>query len=437
MEESKTVADLEARLQSAEQENATLRTRITLLEQENAVMRAKLLKSNNDNGDDDSGKKKEDVFSSIAPSILSLLVKTDYIGVRDLGGLACASATLHRYICVEYDEDTWAYLLSKNWPSVAMMLRTILEGQSYREWYKRIELAQLFKYGYGDEYDIQFSKRAEIRSQLRSIGYRRKFPPLPPSSLRLNDMMFLIDVKDTPSGKCLYSLACRGDEADLSLIDEGQRWTFSTTPSSVVMRQYYDLIELGDGGTFIIPDDELICFVTIRIVRLTDFKVIGGETFTDGEGIFVDRCDVYFDPINIDIEVTTATARLEDVNAAIPFFRLNMRAFHIQFPICPRRHGEQYTRSKFEEYSRSHQMVDSDYSRYMYYEFERNLWSDASSKSEFRSFFNVVEEERMPNGKYCGEVMFDGPVFDIEAVNCSFGDFSFSHVIEALFEDPK
>mmetsp|Transcript_7324 Transcript_7324/g.10932 ORF Transcript_7324/g.10932 Transcript_7324/m.10932 type:complete len:101 (+) Transcript_7324:110-412(+) len=67
MEESKTVADLEARLQSAEQENATLRTRITLLEQENAVMRAKLLKSNNDNGDDDSGKKKRRRFFFDSP----------------------------------------------------------------------------------------------------------------------------------------------------------------------------------------------------------------------------------------------------------------------------------------------------------------------------------------------------------------------------------
>ena len=174
------IAEAEVKLQTAQQELASLRARVATLEEENLTMWAKLLVESNDddccNEQIDLPSRKKQKFQdtssvlaceeklstsakfretcdfcnplrcrtcekriSMIPSILSLLARNGSIGVGDLGRLASVSPMIHRYICVESDEDIWAHLPFKKWHSTSLMPQTILDGLRHRIWYKRIK----------------------------------------------------------------------------------------------------------------------------------------------------------------------------------------------------------------------------------------------------------------------------------------------------------
>ena len=205
---------------------------------------------------------------STIPSILSLLVKNDFLHAKDLGRLACASATLYRHICDESDEDIWAHLLFKKWHSTSLMPQTILDGLSHRTWYKRIETAPFPCLIEESVEESDKERRREIRGQLLSIG-NGEFPPLPAPSMNARDVMILIDMHDD-KGRMLLSSAFRGDEAGSPLL-QSQNICSDTDKMPEIATEPLE-VELADNGTFDLYESNIR--FSVHVIQLEDYRAV-------------------------------------------------------------------------------------------------------------------------------------------------------------------
>ena len=166
--------DLEARLQLVQQENADLIARVSSLEEEVKSLNVQLDRANEhvlhfqrikhgDIGKDDNyathGTDEMTSFREtcnfcdpmrcracekriqMLPSIIPIILKNDFIGVRDLAVLACASHQMRQYICFDSDDDIWSSLLHEKWPSTYKIPQQILSRLSFRSWYERLATA--------------------------------------------------------------------------------------------------------------------------------------------------------------------------------------------------------------------------------------------------------------------------------------------------------
>ena len=122
-------------------------------------------------------------------------MKNEFIGLKELGIVACVNRDLRQYICVDIDDDIWSILLHKKWPSTSKIQQQIIRDLSYRSWYERLEKAVLpgvvymnAEDGELDDDELEenetirktlFSRRDNLIGKLMSMSDTKdEFPPL-------------------------------------------------------------------------------------------------------------------------------------------------------------------------------------------------------------------------------------------------------------------
>lgn len=362
------------------------------------------------------------------------MIKNGYVGIKELGVIACTNAALNQLICDDSDEDLWANLLRWRWPSTTLLSQEVVGAVNCREWCKRF-LTCSWRYDYERSrselpcmIDNTLRERLEgFRQQLLSMGYivsdfddhgcdvinnRPALPPISEPSLAPKDVMFLVDT-------------FHGSEHAHSTAFEYGDFDLCTLPVANFIVRPFEL-EISNNGTFSVQ--QFFEFkITIHAVRLTDHKIIclygpdAGDELCSGNGYCFELIETSdYDRLQ-KIEMTLERqGHLVGGNVVSPNlsrigcddddahcskatseywegFRFHM-TLSILLPRSPRQFGYEYTLAQFR---RNHNT--SDFSK-----FSRNLWTDAASNPDLTIFFRQAKEAKASNkGKCWGEISID------------------------------
>ena len=354
---------------------------------------------------------------SMIPSIVSLLVKNDFIGVQELGVLSCASPVLHQFICVESDDDIWSTLLRRKWPSTTMIPNEVRSGLPSRVWMQRLVMSEYpstFEYRDKDQMQKCFAMRQQYRQQLHAVsGNSGSLSPLPDPSLRACDLLILVDM--FCDGKAIAFTAEYGADRLSSFLSVGCLNLHSLicpNPLEVMAENY---------GWFDEVDKDLISG-KVHLVRLTDFKIIciykTGRTtinhfeydqFDCNDKLSVNefnlktRLGMYTDGCFGNIP-TSLTSRIgDDSDRCIGMFS-QLSDFDIHLPRSPYHFGYEYTVSQYREYINNNGGGDNDLPLSDFYDFRESMWSDAASNPNLVKFFKQAKEVESINGKFYGTI---------------------------------
>jgi len=387
------------------------------------------------------------------PSIIPIILKNDFIGVRDLAVLACASHQMRQYICFDSDDDIWSSLLHEKWPSTYKIPQQILSRLSFRSWYER--LATAVRPGavewYVDYEDYRheracnrnireelISRRQNLRQeQLRSITSdtdEEEFPRLAAPSLAASDILFLVDLSFGGKGcPCISSAMIRESSSFLSLLElpiddsyvslskyiRGRGGRNDIVRSGVFVRELVDdafcppvRLQIYNDGEFFF-DLPQVCG-SIYAVRLTDMKVIclskilGCET----SAASTELLDEVIKEESCETLLESKTAFYGDAVGSIPTLLTSRIRYpegnedhfcDFQFivkmscdtPRSPRHFGHKYT---VEQFQASHDTDD-------FAIYSLKLWnSNAANKPELQGFFKQAEDAGAVNGMYFGKL---------------------------------
>eukprot|EP00816_Leptocylindrus_hargravesii_P010245 CAMPEP_0196822956 /NCGR_PEP_ID=MMETSP1362-20130617/85491_1 /TAXON_ID=163516 /ORGANISM="Leptocylindrus danicus, Strain CCMP1856" /LENGTH=300 /DNA_ID=CAMNT_0042202663 /DNA_START=427 /DNA_END=1329 /DNA_ORIENTATION=+ len=193
--------------------------------------------------------------------------------------VACANRALQKFICVDSDDEIWLTLLKGYAPCVFTISQDVILGIKYREWYKRLATCKMPSSSGacvddGDTIEI----RDKLRSQLLSMGEDGEFPPLAPPSLSPSDILIVVEVF-LPKSKQrnivdlidnrFISMSFPGSDIDSFL--NGHQGCGSIFRGGAYKER---LFELTGTDIEVISEDKLHIRSKVKMVRLTDYKVI-------------------------------------------------------------------------------------------------------------------------------------------------------------------
>uniref|UniRef100_A0A7S2JUP9 Uncharacterized protein n=1 Tax=Leptocylindrus danicus TaxID=163516 RepID=A0A7S2JUP9_9STRA len=419
----------------------------------------------------------------IPSNIISLLVKNDFIGSKDLGVLACANSALRQFVCSDdSDDDIWLHLLRKTWPSTRMIDGCILikngngsdsdSGLRYREWLERLTTADVpgnSKLQLCDGKEIA-RMRKEFRSQLRlsSMGEHQnnvdndgEFSPLSEPIIASSDLLILVDASFR--GNVFASMAIRGDEDNSAL--------FRDFKVNIPRNQFLSLsshfpieMTLGRHGDFTVDED--LFSHTVHMVRLTDFKIIRvsceTRTYFHSQYDFLyseDRMRLDTETVDCDFSLeakvnlfgsgvgtfpTLLNSRLGDYNLKQPRgLSFKLCSLLMTIPRSPYHFGYDHTVSKYREHARlyAHQPATAGIALDFQY-FKGDMWFNASSNKELLKFYNQCSDsEPNKNGKFFATVRASQPELALQVSCCNrfrnekyMAGATLLHLVEDLFE---
>jgi len=383
------------------------------------------------------------------PSIIPIVLKNDFIGVRDLAVLACASHQLRQYICVDSDGDIWSSLLHEKWPSTYKIPQQILSRLSFRCWYERLATAvrpgavewYVNYEDYRREMDSNRSIREELISrrqdlrqeQLRSTTSdtdEMEFPRLAVPSLAASDILFLADLSFGGKGcPCISSAMIRESSSFSSLSEHpidslvcfnnffrGRGSINGITRSDIFVEELVDDVlcplvplDIDNYGEFRL-DLPQVCG-SIYAVRLTDMKVIclsktlGCKTLNNSFDLSEDPCETLlesrtaFSGDSVGSIPTLLTSRICYPEGNDDHFCDFQFIVQISYdtPRSPRHFGHKYT---VEQFQGSHDTDD----KMAFFRYSFDLWDNAANKPELQGFFKQAEDAGAVNGMYFGKL---------------------------------
>jgi len=356
--------------------------------------------------------------NTVLPSIISLLVKNSFIGINDLGILACVSPTLNRYICIDADDDIWSHLLFKFWPSTTMLSKEVLGGLPFRKWYERLVCSYHpgdFVGGQSNRSVLAFvEQRKELREQLLSMGDAEgEFPSLDSQNFDMDiDAMILIDVYCR--GEPFLCTAVPLDEENLnSLLTNGRikvNKLARTSGSIRMVLAYYGEFKLPGYGA---KND---IHGKVHLVRLLDYKVVlvnelcnmstdqeAHRTTTFGaddesysnpnmrqEDIAESKGSIFMYGGHVGGFPSLLNCRLGDDDYIFSGARFDLDNIELSLPRSAYYYGYDYTVSKYREYQRSPDAENDDLD---FAEFRELMWHNARNLPELVPFFEKAENE--------------------------------------------
>mmetsp|Transcript_26057 Transcript_26057/g.40417 ORF Transcript_26057/g.40417 Transcript_26057/m.40417 type:complete len:509 (+) Transcript_26057:85-1611(+) len=487
-DDSYSLSDLISEIRSMKQEISDLKSRVTLLEEDLNSARKRLRKSNLDDPIEDAptgiknksnSRKYKDICDfchplrcqtcekrvSMIPSVISLLVESDFIGVKELGMLSCTSKLFHKFICSDSDDDIWFYLLQRNWPSTMIIPQEIRRGLPNRLWLHRMITSKCPTTVCGNEEDshpymqVLTQTLQECRQKIRRTlytleGNNGRFPPLPDPTLRANDLLVLMDMHNH-DGKVIACAAVH-DVEGISKFLKTSSLSFSKVIASPVE------MKVGNFAHFFWPRAHLVTG-KIHLVRLTDYNIIclhriKKPTFDDA------YCDDSFHEFDLEANEislnaalllndsivgnipTAITSRIGNDSDVFQGICLRTGAIQISLPRSPYHFGYEHTVSRYMEYLNS----DEDQgSKLDYDEFRCRLWDVDESNPELSVYHQQAKEIESINGKYFGTIEKQSEYVVNVAINFSDGTTSkdidlcggteetsgvtFLHVLDELF----
>lgn len=393
---------------------------------------------------------------SMIPPIISLLVKHNLIDARELGTLSSVSHLLHRFICVDSDDEIWSYLLHSGWPSTTMIPPNILNGLSNRAWVERIVSSELPGQVNIVENPELLTKTLMKRKELRDRLDEGDFYPLPDPSLGRYDVMMLVDIFQ--DNKPFLSAAEQIDASkDAYIQNKGllciqKVTTFGPTE-----------LEVSDDGCFCFPQDSFTSG-RINLVRLTDYKIICVSEFGSPKSSFYVDDSITSDKLNkTDIRPrgnfhfyptgavgtlpTLFNARLgDDGDFWFQGFSFSLSFVEMVTPHSPYHCGYEDTVARYRDYMRNNANERLEFGEYSH-----RIWENAVMKPELARFFVEAREMGSKDGKYYGNFrpkqkwpcrVFVKLVNSSESICFGFTDYfenhddAFLNLLQDLFE-PK
>lgn len=503
---------LQTRFESLQRENANLKSLVGSLEQDIKLLISQLheahasllssqminFKKGDDEVDDAANCKDTCKFCNpmlcrvrekriqMIPFVVSILIKNDFIGAKELGELACTSRGLKRYICSDSDDDTWSTLLHKKWPSTSKIPRSILNRLTSRCWYERFATAvcpgsvELLNDAEADEHineavrkelvERRYNFMHELKSQTSISNVGDKFPPLAAPSLAAHDILFLADI--SCGGKVIISSAFVGESSDsVPFVNYNE----TENGSDVIFEEPADnlLSEPLHVNANCVFDDDINfrrCQGALHVVRLTDFKLIclakiaGCIILTNnGESIHYledvpreqvenpDEIVLLFPGCNLGSIPTLLTSRIQSFNDEVIdkeyfcSFSFDVRLM-FDMPRSPRSFGYDYTVQKFKEHQRAHRNSGGVEGSMCFYDFSNHMWENAAIKPDLAKFLNTAEHAGAKNGKYLrkrpkfqlrARIVIEGDSYSHDDMRYNEGDMAeiaLLHVLEDLFD---
>jgi len=354
------------------------------------------------------------------PSILSLLVKNDFIGVRELGVLAFVSPMLRQYICVDADDDVWLSLLHRKWPSTTKIPRHILAGLCGRLWYKRLHSAVCV----GEKLDGEEFEEYVIRERhmLRTFmlssdasgSKKGEFPVLATPSLVASGVMYLVDFRQ--NGKSVVSLSYKCEENDNSPPFGEAHHDISIFEEKVNCQIPLKLDEFGDFHV-----DTSGFRGSVHAVRLTNYKImclansLGAIQIMPGnlsaEKECIEKPRVCWNLTGHHLSHENGRIRQQSIKLIIShnligflhdfFFHGEMM---VDLPYSPRVLGHEYTVDQFWFwYSRDENDTGKYSTAHCFDVFSKLMWRNGASKPELVKFFTQARDAGSINGEYFGK----------------------------------
>ena len=417
----------------------------------------------------------------VIPSVIPIILKNGFIGIKELGNLACVSRGLKQCIYVDI-VDIWSMLLHEKWPCTTKIPQHIFSSLSYRAWYERLTTAvcpgavELYDESRYENVHTEHYRREENENARRELVSRRnnyvrelksmsdtadEFPPHAAPSLAANDIMFLVDISCT--GKKIVSSAI--------VHKSGEFLTFSDDDKlcDIIVHQSvddgcYDPVKLriDEHGDFQV--DLPSVNGSIYAVRLTDLKIIyltsiirssldsslsSTDKIDEGsmENLMFPKLKTQFYGNAVGSIPTLLTSRIryfEDNDKHFCDFLFVVHLTH-DIPRSPRHFGHKYTVEQFEMYRRTNR----DYpEQATFIEHSLDLWFKAASKPELARFFEQAKNAGVAiSGEYVGKISKIGLSTHIYAEDISgklehmffntrrgrFGGVTLLHVLEDLF----
>lgn len=358
---------------------------------------------------------------SMIPSVVSLLVKNEFLCLKDLGRLACVSPSLRQFICAGSDDDVWLHLLYKKWPSTSMMPQEVRQTLSDREWYQRLSCPKLWPGTQGGQdnsknvyYEsIDSRKEKYRRKMIRSKGAQKVMKRIRAPSLSPDDLLFLIDI--FCDGKVFASTSVHGDALQ-TLFDWDDFKASANVPFAAMKTNPFKLKIVQHSFA---PIAET-CNESILVVRLIDYKVmsvfkrehLGRSRFENPPLSSKSTTD---DLVKAEYKIqgdlmgyvpTKLTSRIgitDEPDTTLQGFCFELNPVEVHLPRSPYSFGHDYTVAKYKEYVKNKNLEENSTT---FSAFVNELWGTdgASCKPELLAFFEQAEQSKCEDGNYYGEV---------------------------------